>query len=81
MGLGVTAITRILGCVITDAGLEGYTAKDFPSTGTTTAMHAGIHEAAVMRVGWWRSADVSYHVFSCFIMYSHVSSYMYNQCY
>lgn len=60
-GIKVKTIARILKDVISAAGLEGYTAKDFRPTGATAAVQAGMHDAAVMRVGRWKSVDVFRH--------------------
>ena len=57
-GLSVSSIARVLSGAIKDAGLIGYSAKDFRPTGATAAVKAGVHDAAVMRVGRWRSVAV-----------------------
>ena len=57
-GLTAKSIAKILNKVIEDAGLTGYSAKDFRPTGATSALQAGIHDAAVMKVGRWKSVDV-----------------------
>ena len=57
-GLTVGSIARILNEAIKLAGLTGYTAKDFRSSGATAAVQAGLPEETIMKVGRWRSADV-----------------------